>query len=121
MLSKITYFYNDAFFNLEKNTLFIVEKKFQNGTGSVDEKVFGFNAKRVIYQDLLNRQMDEPVTPVEFIALFNSSWWLHGLTLDKNGNIVKKTNVDYHDYFDSLRNNGVKIMFDYYEDWFLGL
>lgn len=112
---------DDAFFNLEKNTLFIIEKKYQNGTGSVDEKVFGLNAKRVIYQDLFNRQMDEPVTPVEFIALFNSSWWLYGQTLDKNGNIVKQTNVDYHDYFDSLRNNGVKIMFDNYEDWFLGL
>lgn len=112
---------DDAFFNINKHTLFIVEKKYQNQPGSVDEKLFGLNAKRVIYQDLFNRQMDEPVIPVEFIAMFNSSWWLKGQTLDENGQIIKTASVDYHDYFDSLRNNGVKIMFDHYEDWFLGL
>lgn len=112
---------DDTLFNFSKKTVFIVEKKYQNQPGSVDEKLFGLNAKRVIYQDLFNRQMDEPVVPVEFIALFNSSWWLKGQILDENGNVIRQTKVDYHDYFDSLRNNGVKIMFDHYEDWFLGL
>lgn len=113
---------DEAFFNFEKNTVFIVEKKFQNGSGSVDEKVFGFNAKRVLYQELFNRQMNEPVIPVEFVAMFNSSWWIEGNKLnDKTGEILSHTNVDYHDYFSSLRNNGVRIMFDNYEDWYFGL
>lgn len=113
---------DEAFFNFKRRTVFIVEKKYQNGSGSVDEKLFGFNAKRVLYQELFNRQMKEPVIPVEFIAMFNRSWWLDGRTLDKTTGKLKKTqSVDYHDYFDSLRNNGVRIMFDHYEDWYLGL
>lgn len=99
---------DEAFFNTDKKTLFIVEKKYQNRAGSVDEKIFGFNAKRILYQNLFNTQMKEPVIPVEFIALFNSSWWLYGPQ-------------NYHDYFDTLRNDGIKIMFDKYDDWFLGL
>lgn len=113
---------DEAFFNFKRRTVFIVEKKYQNGPGSVDEKLFGFNAKRVLYQELFNRQMNEPVIPVEFIALFNRSWWLDGQIIDKKtGKLKKHQSVDYHDYFDSLRNNGVRIMFDKYEDWFLGL
>lgn len=112
---------DEAFFNLDKRTIFIVEKKYQNGSGSVDEKIFGFNAKRVLYQELFNKQMEEPVIPIEFIAMFNSSWWLDGETLDEDKKVIKKTRVDYHDYFSSLRNNGVRIMFDDYEDWYLGL
>ncbi|WP_251574047.1 hypothetical protein [Limosilactobacillus agrestimuris] len=113
---------DEAFFNFKRRTVFIVEKKYQNGSGSVDEKLFGFNAKRVLYQELFNRQMNEPVVPVEFIAMFNRSWWLDGQTSDKDtGKVRKQQSVDYHDYFDSLRNNGVRIMFDRYEDWFLGL
>ena len=96
---------DEALFNFKRQTVFIVEKKYQNGSGSVDEKLFGFNAKRVLYQELFNR-----------------SWWLDGQTLDKTTGKLKKTqSVDYHDYFDSLRNNGVRIMFDHYEDWYLGL
>ncbi|MBB1063401.1 hypothetical protein [Limosilactobacillus fastidiosus] len=112
---------DEAFFNFKHRTVFIVEKKYQNGSGSVDEKLFGFNAKRVLYQEIFNRQMKEPVIPVEFVAMFNRSWWLDGQTLDEAGKIKKQQSVDYHDYFDSLRNNGVRIMFDHYEDWFLGL
>ncbi|KRN75659.1 hypothetical protein IV73_GL000151 [Weissella kandleri] len=111
---------DEAFFNLERGTVFIVEKKFQTGPGSVDEKLFGFNAKRIIYQEIFNQEDKEPNIPIEFATLLNSSYWLHRKYKDENGVEKVKSNY-YHDYFNSLRNNGIRIMFDKYDYWWFGL
>lgn len=112
---------DEVFINLINNTCYIIEKKFQNGSGSVDEKIFGFNAKRLLYQNIFNQLTKEPVMNVSFIALFNSSWWIRGETLDESNNVVKTAKINYHDYFNILRNDGIKIMFDNYDYKFLGL
>lgn len=104
---------DEVFFNLETNTVFIVEKKWQQGAGSVDEKIFGFVNKRRLYQLNFNVLNKEPKPTVEFSALFNADWWLHG----NNG----KNMASYQDYFDNLRIDGIKIFFDEYDYWWFGL
>lgn len=104
---------DEAFFNLETNTVFIVEKKWQQISGSVDEKIFGFVNKRRLYQNNFNQLVDEPKPAVEFSALFNREWWIEG----NEGRNMKS----YADYFDNLRIDGVKIFFDEYDYWWFGL
>lgn len=105
---------DEVFFNFEANTIFIVEKKWQSGPGSVDEKIFGFVNKRRLYQNNFNQLAKEPKPTVEFSALFNSDWWLKGGPNSENGK-------HYQDYFDNLRIDGIKIFFDEYEYWWFGL
>lgn len=104
---------DEAFFNFEANTVFIVEKKWQETSGSVDEKIFGFVNKRRLYQNNFNALSNEPKPTVEFSALFNRDWWING----KNG----KNQAAYQDYFDNLRIDGIKIFFDQYDFWWFGL
>lgn len=101
---------DEVFFNFEANTIFIVEKKWQNGPGSVDEKVLGFGSKRRLYQKNFNQLADEPKPTVQFCALFNSSWWLSDSNVER-----------YQDSFDILRMDGIKIFFDTYDYWWFGL
>ncbi|TPR18472.1 hypothetical protein DY138_05150 [Apilactobacillus timberlakei] len=105
---------DEVFFNFENNTVFIVEKKWQSSTGSVDEKIFGFVNKRRLYQNNFNQLSKEPKPTVEFSALFNSDWWLNGGTDHNN-------EKSYQDYFDNLRIDGIKIFFDKYDYWWFGL
>lgn len=104
---------DEAFFNLENNTVYIVEKKWQSTSGSVDEKIFGFVNKRRLYQNNFNQLKREPKVTVQFCALFNKSWWIQG----RDG----KNEKAYQDYFDNLRIDGIKIFFDNYEYWWFGL
>lgn len=97
---------DEAFFNFERNTIFIVEKKVQTKSGSTDEKILGFANKRRLYQLNFNQVGQEPKPQVEFCALFNSAWWKR-----------KK----YEDYLDTLRIDGIRIFFDNYEYWWFGL
>lgn len=104
---------DEAFFNLDNQTIFIIEKKWQQTNGSVDEKIFGFVNKRRLYQNNFNQLIFEPKPMVEFGALFNRSWWLDG----RNG----RNERGYQDYFDSLRIDGIKLFFDNYDYWWFGL
>lgn len=104
---------DEAFFNFETNTVYIVEKKWQQSTGSVDEKIFGFVNKRRLYQNNFNHLSKEPKPTVEFSALFNKDYWVDG---NKGRN-----EASYADYFDNLRIDGVKIFFDEYDYWWFGL
>lgn len=101
---------DEVFFNFEANTIFIVEKKWQSGQGSVDEKVLGFDNKRRLYQNNFNQLTDEPKPTVAFCALFNASWWLSDSNVER-----------YQDSFDILRMDGIKIFFDAYDYWWFGL
>ena len=63
---------DEAFINFENNTAYIIEKKFQNCAGSVDEKLPGCHFKKLEYQKLFS-----PLDfDVEFIYLFND-WFLN--------------------------------------------
>lgn len=104
---------DEVFFNFEANTVFIVEKKWQSGQGSVDEKILGFVNKHRLYQNNFNQLENEPKPTVAFCALFNASWWLYG----NKGSNAKR----YQDYFDILRLDSIKIFFDDYEYWWFGL
>lgn len=104
---------DEAFFNFEANTVFIVEKKWQQGSGSVDEKMFGFVNKRRLYQRVFNHLSGEPKPTVQFAALFNSDWFIY-----QHKGIALPT---YQDYFDNLREDAIKIFFDDYDYWWFGL
>ena len=43
---------DEAFLNLSNNTVYIIEKKFQNGSGSVDEKIQTCDFKKKQYQKM---------------------------------------------------------------------
>lgn len=95
---------DEVFINFENHTVYIVEKKWQETEGSVDEKLLGFGNKRRLYQRLL----DKAAVPfsVQFIFVGNSSFF----GKDK-----------YRDSFEMLRGDGVKIMLDKYDMAFFGL
>lgn len=93
---------DEAFINDRNKTVYIVEKKYQSGSGSVDEKVFGFPNKRRFYQRMVN-DLDYQV---EFIFLGNSSYWAE---------------PRMRDYIIAMREDGVRVMFDDYEYEWLGL
>jgi len=118
---------DEVFFNFETNTVFIVEKKWQQGPGSVDEKIFGFVNKRRIYQNNFNALQREPKPTVEFSALFNASWWIFGIKDSEenvkltSSNLARKNEKGYQDYFDNLRIDGIKIFFNTYDYWWFGL
>lgn len=101
---------DEVFFNFETNTVFIVEKKWQSGQGSVDEKILGFNSKRYLYQKNFNQLPKEPKPMVQFCALFNSDWWLSDSNVER-----------YQDSFDILRMDGIKIFFNAYDYRWFGL
>lgn len=62
---------DEAFINFNNNTAYIIEKKYQNSSGSVDEKLPGCHFKKLEYQKLFN-----PLNiHVEFIYIFND-WFL---------------------------------------------
>ena len=61
---------DDAFLNYENSTLYIIEKKFQNVSGSVDEKLPNCHFKKQEYQKLV-----APLgIDVEYIYIF-SDWF----------------------------------------------
>lgn len=62
---------DEAFINFENATAYIIEKKFQNCAGSVDEKLPGCHFKKLEYQKLFAPLHIE----VEFIYIFNN-WFL---------------------------------------------
>lgn len=45
---------DECFINEKKKTAYIIEKKFQNSSGSVDEKLQGCEFKKKMYKNLLN-------------------------------------------------------------------
>ena len=58
---------DEAFINLYNNTAYIIEKKFQNGPGSVDEKLPNCHFKKLEYEKLFSRINFK----VEFIYVLN--------------------------------------------------
>ena len=62
---------DEAFINFKNNTAYIIEKKFQNCDGSVDEKLPGCHFKKLEYEKLF-----APINfRVEYLYVFNN-WFL---------------------------------------------
>lgn len=97
---------DEVFINFENHTVYIVEKKWQESEGSVDEKLLGFGNKRRIYQRLLDSVHEGEPFSVQFIFVGNKSFFGQ----DK-----------YRDTFEMLRGDGIKIMLDEYDMPFFGL
>lgn len=95
---------DEVFINFENKTVYIVEKKWQETEGSVDEKLLGFGNKRRLYQRLLDKAK-EPYS-VQFIFVGNSSFF---------------GKEKYRDSFEMLRADGIKIMLDEYDMVYFGL
>ena len=68
---------DDCFINVRTKTAFIIEKKFQNCSGSVDEKLPGCDFKKKEYQKLFNKLEYK----TEFIYVFNN-WFLQPVYKD---------------------------------------
>lgn len=95
---------DEAFIHYESMTVYIVEKKYQKGAGSVDEKILGFGNKRRLYQRLLDQV--SPTYSVNFVFIGNSEYW---------------GNDKFKDSFEMLRRDGIKIMLDEYDMKYFGL
>lgn len=95
---------DEVFINFENHTVYIVEKKWQETEGSVDEKLLGFGNKRRLYQRLLDKA-ENPYF-VQFIFVGNSSFFAQ---------------EKYRDSFEMLRGDGIKIMLDEYDMNYFGL
>ena len=85
---------DDSIFVFAKNTIYIIEKKFQRVAGSVDEKPQTCAFKLYEYRRLfapLNRE-------VEYMYLFNRDWW---------------SKPEYRDMLDWIISVGCGYYFDY--------
>ncbi len=85
---------DDSIFVINDNTVYIIEKKYQEVAGSVDEKPQTCHFKLTQYRKLfaqLNRE-------VEYIYLFNKDWW---------------SKPEYKDMLDYIIMVGCRYYFDY--------
>lgn len=94
---------DEAFINFENHTVYIIEKKWQEVKGSVDEKLLGLGNKRRLYQRLLDKA--ENPYPVQFVFVGNDFF----------------LNEEHKDVLEMLRGDGVTIMIDKIDMKFFGL
>jgi hypothetical protein len=85
---------DEAFFNYNTQTLYIIEKKFQNGSGSVDEKLQTCHFKKRQYSKL----MDFINVKVEYIYILND-WFKRTEYRDVHEYILS---VGCHYYFNQI-------------------
>ena len=84
---------DEAFINYENRTVYIIEKKFQSKSGSVDEKLATFPFKIYEYQKLL-----DPIEyDIVYIYLLSSEWF---------------DSPKYKDYYDYMNDLGCPYYFD---------
>lgn len=93
---------DEAFINERNKTVYIIEKKFQQSSGSVDEKLATFPFKIFEYEKLLT-----PIGySVQYFYLLSSKWF---------------TNPKYNDYFTYMRLNHCPYYFDVFPLEAIGL
>lgn len=84
---------DEAFINESNRTVYIIEKKFQSKSGSVDEKLATFPFKIYEYQKLL-----DPIEyDIVYIYLLSSEWF---------------DSPKYKDYYDYMNDLGCPYYFD---------
>ena len=85
---------DECFINEARRTAFIIEKKFQNNSGSVDEKLPGCDFKRKEYEKLFR-----PIRYyVEYVYVFNG--WFHDPRYRDTLKYIK--DVGCHYYFNKI-------------------
>lgn len=85
---------DECFINEVRNTAFIIEKKFQNSPGSVDEKLPGCDFKKKEYEKLFR-----PLGyNVEYLYVFNT--WFHDPRYQDTLEYIKGTGCHY--YFEEI-------------------
>lgn len=92
---------DECFINEKTKTAYIIEKKFQNSSGSVDEKLLGCEFKKRKYMNLLAPLGYEVI----FLYVFND-WFKH---------------PRYRDILDYIKENGCYYFFNEIPLDFLGL
>ncbi len=92
---------DDAFINIRNKTIYIIEKKFQNVAGSVDEKLQTCLYKKLQYKKLVSQIGYE----IEYVYVLND-WF-------------KQTK--YRDVLSYIEYVGCSYFFDELPLWFLGL
>ena len=83
------YLPDGAFYNFKNNTLYIIEKKYQASSGSVDEKLQTCDFKKKVYQKLLK----ETDIKVEYYYLLND--WFNQAVYKDVFEYIKKVNCKY--------------------------
>lgn len=85
---------DEGFYNYSTNTLYIIEKKFQSGSGSVDEKLQTCHFKKLQYTKLMNFIN----VKVEYIYILND-WFKRHEYRDVHDYIIS---VGCHYYFNQI-------------------
>lgn len=85
---------DECFINFEHRIAFIIEKKFQNSSGSVDEKLPGCHFKKREYEKLFHPLGYE----VEYLYVFND--WFHDPRYQDTLDYI--TEMGCHYYFDEI-------------------
>lgn len=92
---------DEAFLNLINNTIYIIEKKFQNGDGSVDEKIQTCDFKKKQYKKLFS-----PIgIQVEYIYVLND--WFKDLKYKDSLDYI--ISVGCHYYYNEIPINFLKL------------
>lgn len=92
---------DECFINLEQKVAFIIEKKFQNNSGSVDEKLPGCHFKKREYEKLFH-----PLGfAVEYLYVFND--WFHDPRYWDTLEYIREMGCHY--YFDEIPLDFLKI------------
>lgn len=95
------YLPDDSFLNISTNVLYIIEKKFQSQSGSVDEKLATFPFKRYVYE----RLVDGLNLQIKYLYVL-SDWF---------------NKPRYSDYYDYMKENECDYFFNEIPLDFLGL
>ena len=95
------YLPDGAFYNLNNNTLYIIEKKYQASSGSVDEKLQTCDFKKKVYQKLFIKTD----ISVEYYYLLND--WFNQDVYNDVFEYIKKVNCKYFIDFIPLRELGL--------------
>jgi len=85
---------DEAILIFANNTLFVIEKKFQNGSGSVDEKLQTCDFKKKKYERLLSK------TPIQVKFIYVLNNWFNQDKKRDTFEYIKSVGCEY--YFETL-------------------
>ena len=80
-----------VFINMLNNKIYIIEKKFQAGSGSVDEKLQTCDFKKKIYKKLVDKCKNKYITEYYYIL---NNWFLRK-EYDDVKNYIRSVNCNY--------------------------
>lgn len=102
---------DDVYINEDSNTFFIIEKKFQQTSGSTDEKILAFAEKAEQYRYAMEGIPIEYRPHLIFVGMFNEEYWLN----NKNSHKNYECNLNW------IMRKGIWTIFDEYTFEMFGL